>query len=84
MENLINFDDSANLINVNTDDEVERPKSPMPFPLMVPEAAPDHSNPFDRLEYRLKYSDDPFECLGTYNDIKKPDLAEEKLQDGSL
>lgn len=84
MENLINFDDSTNLINVNNDGEVERAKSPMPFPLLVPEGAPDHSNPFDRLEYRLKYSDDPFECLGTYNDIKKPDSTEEKLQDGSL
>lgn len=82
MENLINFDDSGHSKDENN---LERPQSPMPFPLLVPEnGLLDHNNPFDRLEYRVQYSDDPFECLETFNDVKKPELAEDKLQDGSL
>lgn len=79
MENLINFDDESEKTNVNT----VRPKSPMPFPLLVADNE-DLNNPFDKLDYRATYSNDPFECLENFNDFKKPDSAEEKLQDGSL
>lgn len=85
MDNLINFDDETKSPTVNKN-EIARSKSPLPYPLLIPETDLDLNNPFDRLEYRLKYSNDPFECLETFNDINHgdPEAADNKLQDGSL
>jgi hypothetical protein len=92
MDNLIDFDDRADVITkTNDDDQHNSPQLPLiPLPpsqrnkFTREEMSVDLSNPYEKVEYQVLNAGDPFECLSLLT--KKQDSANTSLhlQDGSL
>lgn len=65
MDNLINFED-----NESSCKKTETQRKPSKNPLLVNDRLSfELNNPFDKLEYRITHSDDPFECLETKQEV---------------
>lgn len=74
---------------INFDDEVVKPSSPLPLPL-IPEGSaelsPDFSNPIETADHLVKNAHDPFECLELMTTLDMIQLSSKEdlcLRDGS-
>lgn len=74
---------------INFDDEVVKPSSPLPPPLIpegTAELAPDFSNPIETADHLVKNAHDPFECLELITSLEMIQLSSKEdlcLRDGS-
>lgn len=74
---------------INFDDELVKPSSPLPPPLIPDgsiELSPDYSNPMEAADQLAKNANDPFECLDLITTLDMIHLSSKddlNLRDGS-
>ncbi|KAG5684312.1 hypothetical protein PVAND_013547 [Polypedilum vanderplanki] len=72
MENLINFEENDNNNKERSSNEILAKNPAINHPLLINSRLSfELNNPFDKLEYKVTHSQDPFECLEMANNSAK-------------